>query len=570
MEIYTDQYGTIYNAPCLSVLRGKPENSFDFMVTDPPYAIELVGRSWDKALPSVDVWKECFRVLKPGSFAFIMSSPRQDVLSRMITNLQDAGFRTDFTSIYWAYLDGMGKAVSIKSMANGYKYKLGDDERQQIEGKLDGAYASFLPKPALEAIIVAMKPLEKSNHVSQALENGKGVTWLDHCKIPFGDGDFRMPSNLLVSDNALEQQSEHFDIDRWFGERIKALPEITQRQFPLIFVEKPSVQEKNKGLSTHASGGVTFNNKRCMKCGKFERQAASSAKYMCKCESPEWLTISGNTHPTVKPLRLFAYLVELCSKPGDIGIDIYAGSGTFGIACKMLGRTYCIVEKEREFTQIAVQRINAFEPVEPDEIERLMKDAENFKKEAAKSAKYVFLLPTRTKEMDATIRGDVPWELIEKHFGQETTALIQKSLGNQPAKCWGFKGMVGGTLFGKMKPGDTVLMREKGTGKINYMGTVAFKVQSESFPAELWEDYAGANMIFFLKDVKEINVNFEDFNIKAGYSPNYKLQGPISIRENSLVGEHSEYASIGELMASLEIEKPSEPLDDVLIQPTLL
>ncbi|KKL96522.1 hypothetical protein LCGC14_1843610, partial [marine sediment metagenome] len=62
-----------------------------------------MGKSWDKALPDINVWKECLRVLKPGAFAFVMSIPRSDCLSRMIISLEDAGFRVDFTPIYWAY-----------------------------------------------------------------------------------------------------------------------------------------------------------------------------------------------------------------------------------------------------------------------------------------------------------------------------------------------------------------------------------------------------------------------------------------------------------------------------------
>ena len=34
-----------------------------------------MGKDWDKAVPSVDVWRECLRVLEPGAFAFIMSAP---------------------------------------------------------------------------------------------------------------------------------------------------------------------------------------------------------------------------------------------------------------------------------------------------------------------------------------------------------------------------------------------------------------------------------------------------------------------------------------------------------------
>ena len=51
--------------------------------------------------------------------------------------------------------------------------------------KLDGAFAGFQPKPAVEVIIVAMKPCDEKTYADQALSNGKGVTYLDDCRIPY-------------------------------------------------------------------------------------------------------------------------------------------------------------------------------------------------------------------------------------------------------------------------------------------------------------------------------------------------------------------------------------------------
>jgi hypothetical protein len=77
----------------------------------------FMGKDWD-CMPTVDYWKECYRVLKDGAFAFIMSSPRQDVLSRMIVNLEDAGFVVGFTSIYWCYSSGFPKAGNISKLVD--------------------------------------------------------------------------------------------------------------------------------------------------------------------------------------------------------------------------------------------------------------------------------------------------------------------------------------------------------------------------------------------------------------------------------------------------------------------
>src|SRR5712691_9004314 len=77
----------LYHGHALSVLKTIEENSLDCMITDPPYGYSFMGKDWDKAVPSVEIWKACLRVLKPGAFAFILSSPRQDVLSQMLVRL---------------------------------------------------------------------------------------------------------------------------------------------------------------------------------------------------------------------------------------------------------------------------------------------------------------------------------------------------------------------------------------------------------------------------------------------------------------------------------------------------
>lgn len=94
----------------LEVLPQIEDESVDLIVTDPPYGIKFMGRDWDKAVPSVEVWKECLRVLKPGAFAFVMCIPRQDCFARMCVNMEDAGFEIGFTSLFHAFASGFPKA----------------------------------------------------------------------------------------------------------------------------------------------------------------------------------------------------------------------------------------------------------------------------------------------------------------------------------------------------------------------------------------------------------------------------------------------------------------------------
>ncbi|MDE2439200.1 MAG: site-specific DNA-methyltransferase [Patescibacteria group bacterium] len=279
----------IIEGDCLEVMKGFPDSSIDLCATDAPYGISFMRKRWDIQVPSVEIWQEVLRVLKDGAFLFSMSSPRQDVLSENLHNIREAGFDTNFTSIYWCYSHGFPKAMNvskavdkrgghdpddIRSFKNWYKEQLAksskttneinaecgftatsysrtdgkdywtsafptpekwtkikqvlklDDEWDwiikrydkergyldsptgslhlssgnsiQFSGKqltndpyteqaksLNGSYAGFQPKPAVEVVIVAMKPLSEKTYVDQALKNSKGITWLDDGRIPF-------------------------------------------------------------------------------------------------------------------------------------------------------------------------------------------------------------------------------------------------------------------------------------------------------------------------------------------------------------------------------------------------
>ena len=191
----------LINGDCLEELKELDDNTVDLICSDPPYGLSFMGKKWDsfnevisfegeshvyakkgfKRLPRnkpiameeffVPIWKECLRVLKPGGFAFIMAAPKQVVLQKQIEAMDVAGFKTNFTSIYWAYATGFPKAMNVGKKT----------EKENLEG----SYAGYQPKPAVEVVIVAMKPLEKKGYTEQAKDNQKGITWLDDCRIPF-------------------------------------------------------------------------------------------------------------------------------------------------------------------------------------------------------------------------------------------------------------------------------------------------------------------------------------------------------------------------------------------------
>jgi len=69
------------------------------------------------------------------------------------------------------------------------------------------------------------------------------------------------------------------------------------------------------------------------------------------------LTPSGVNHPAVYPAQLAAWLIRLVTRPGDIVLDPFCGSGSTGVACINEGRRFIGIEKEREYAAEAKRRI---------------------------------------------------------------------------------------------------------------------------------------------------------------------------------------------------------------------
>lgn len=418
----------IIHNDALEGLKSLEADSIDAVITDPPYGYSFMGKDWDRAVPSPELWTECLRVLKPGAFCLVMSAPRSDVQMHMVQNLTLAGFRLDFTPIYWTYASGFPKAGNIGKMVDkrlGVERRVvkGTSKPSEYAGKfdnrnsqqrpciesaqsdqakaLDGSYAGFQPKPAVEVIIVAMKPLSEKTFVDQALSNGKGISWLDDGRIPTdivesnarkskaanhisegvtyghrGAGEWngnqgRFPANLLVSDDVLNDGVERnsnggytenvppsANVYGKYGVKGTVKPKDSgsySRYFdldkwaqtlPFLIVPKASKSEKNKGLDAFIekrAGGMSGTHDKSLKTG-----SGNERNNMAK-----------NHHPTVKPLKLMSYLITLFSREGDTILDPFVGSGTTCLAAKNLKRKYIGIEREQEYVEIAKARLDA-------------------------------------------------------------------------------------------------------------------------------------------------------------------------------------------------------------------
>jgi DNA modification methylase len=92
---------------CLAVMREMPDASVDAVVTDPPYGLAFMGKRW---VPSVDIWAECLRVLKPGGHLLAFAGTRTQ--HRMAVRIEDAGFEIR-DMIAWVYGSGFPKSLDV-------------------------------------------------------------------------------------------------------------------------------------------------------------------------------------------------------------------------------------------------------------------------------------------------------------------------------------------------------------------------------------------------------------------------------------------------------------------------
>ena len=93
--------------------------------------------------------------------------------------------------------------------------------------------------------------------------------------------------------------------------------------------------------------------------------------HLALCTGEERLKdAEGNkAHPTQKPEALLHRVLLASSKPGDIVLDPFFGTGTTGAAARRLGRHYIGIEREENYARLAEQRIKAIVPVAPEDLQ---------------------------------------------------------------------------------------------------------------------------------------------------------------------------------------------------------
>ena len=374
----------LINADCIAAMKEMPDNSVDSIVTDPPYELGFMGKSWDATgiAFNIEVWQEALRVLKPGGHLIAFSGSR--TYHRMAVAIEDAGFEIR-DQIMWVYGSGFPKSHNISKGIDkaagiterpivGEKYGADRLRNQAPDGNRDGegtwgneigrdpfirgsvsdaakqwdGWGTAL-KPAHEPMVLARKPLI-GTVANNVLTYGTGGLNIDGSRVGSEGGTFK----------ASKPEGESNGI---YGEGINGTIEIGQLnsgRWPANFIHDGS----DEVVDLLGEPARFFYCAKASKRDRNEGLDGFEAKQVFGDDGGTYRGLSNsklpstNHHPTVKPTTLMQYLVRLVTPPNGTVLDPFMGSGSTGKACAYERFDFIGIDQSAEYVEIAKARID--------------------------------------------------------------------------------------------------------------------------------------------------------------------------------------------------------------------
>jgi DNA modification methylase len=404
---------------CRDVLRALADNSVDSVVTDPPYELGFMGKSWDSTGIAYDVtvWEECLRVLKPGGHILAFGGSR--TWHRLAVAVEDAGFELR-DSIAWIYGSGFPKSLdvskAIDKKAGAEREVLGTEKNYGASKAADGkqAFGDYAGewqvtkaasaeaqqwagwgtalKPAFEPVVVGRKPFGKGVTVAEnVLAWGVGGLNIDASRIgtekvtintfdngakPFGgavgepftsrQSQGRWPANVILDEVTAGLVDEQSGVS---ASKAHSSGFKTFGQAGGLAGENPNYNPDTENVRGHTdSGGASrfFYQAKASKrdrnegLERLETKRAGSLNMRTDAHSVANGMDTGsrqNFHPTVKPTPLMRYLIKLVTPPGGTVLDPFTGSGSTGKAALLDGFKFVGAELTAEYMPIIEGRL---------------------------------------------------------------------------------------------------------------------------------------------------------------------------------------------------------------------
>ena len=362
---------------CLEVMKDFKDNTFDSVVTDPPYGLRFMGKGWDHGVPGVDYWKEVLRVAKPGAFLLAFGGTR--TFHRLAVAIEDAGWEIRDT-IGWIYGSGFPKSHNVGKAVD----KLQGNERE-VTGKSKGRSSAIhgggqsvgeddiltkgtsewegwgtALKPAWEPIIMARKPFN-GTVAENVLKYGTGGINIDESRV--GTDVVKTTAYKTLGDGIKYGKSKPFDeseerIGRFPANLIHDGSEEVMELFPDTNKQAKCKTDNKSGWQSELVGGkIKAPVERKLYLDDDNGGNASRFFYCAKASKQD--RDECNNHPTVKPTKLMRYLVKLVTRKGGLVLDPFCGSGSTCKACVLEEYNYVGIDLDPEYCKIAENRTNA-------------------------------------------------------------------------------------------------------------------------------------------------------------------------------------------------------------------
>lgn len=420
---------TLHLGDCIEVMRTLADNSIDSICTDPPYGIRFMGKAWDgkdieertayrSSMPSQALaagetgghnsraaeagkydltpggmkafqaftfeWaSEALRVLKPGGHLLSFASPR--TYHHLAVGIEMAGFEIR-DQIMWVFGSGFPKSHNLKGDHEGWGTAL---------------------KPAHEPICMARKPFP-ATVAENMLEHGVGALNVDACRISteedlnggaYTEGGRRSVSSAMRQGSGLNvigaSAGEYVQPSgRWpanlihdgCAEVVAMFPAEAGASAPVLGTEPTangfSGNVKYSGMiervagAFHGDSGSAARFYYCAKTSRTDRHEGmlnpgAQFKQGTTLRMVENAELKGNTHPTVKPTDLMAYLLRLVTPPGGTALDMFVGSGSTGKAAMLEGFNFIGIDNDKSYLAMAEARILYAQQFAKDESSQL-------------------------------------------------------------------------------------------------------------------------------------------------------------------------------------------------------
>jgi len=316
----------LINGDCLTEMAKLPARSVDLILTDPPYfkvKSDAWDRQWEKSaefLKWLDaIAAEWQRILKPNGSLYCFASPQ--MAARVECQIMER-FRV-INHLVWSKPSGFHKRQCKEDLRSFFpsteRIIFAEHYGADNMAKGEAGYMAkcdelrgFLFEP-LRSYLVAER--DRAGHTTKTTCEALKCTTAGHY---FSKSQWALPTEKhYQSMRELFNRSGSFEYLRKDYEDLRKDYEYLRRPFSV-------------------TSSVPYTD-----VWTFETVQGYKGK-----------------HPCEKPQKLLRHIIEASSRPGDVVLDCFLGSGSTGIACRELGRKFIGIELDPEYFRKASEEIN--------------------------------------------------------------------------------------------------------------------------------------------------------------------------------------------------------------------